>query len=165
MREIILRAILATALTLASLTASAQQTVNIEESVKQIVEEMDNIKGFDCLVLTHGLQLKIVKEIFKQKFGKEFMKDVTSILLVNYSKASEEDRKTFRGKIEEIAAQLQEFRLSEQHTKEAEYTRGYATVIEKSLISNLMVITENDGKALFFYMSGTLNTSKMELDI
>ena len=90
MRKIFLRVILAAIFALAGLTASAQQAVSVEESVKQIVSEFDDIKGFNCMVLSQGLQFKIVKEVFKQKFGKEFMKGVTAITIIDYSNASEQ---------------------------------------------------------------------------
>lgn len=166
MRKIFLRVILAAIFALAGLTASAQQAVSVEESVKQIVSEFDDIKGFNCMVLSQGLQFKIVKEVFKQKFGKEFMKDVTSIVLIDYSKASEENRRAFRSKIEAFSGQLQEFGLNKQEAKDGQYTKGFATTHDDALtISNFMVITESDSSALFLYMGGTLNTGKMELNL
>ena len=165
MKKILLIAILVVASTLTNWSAYAQQTPSVEESVKQIVEELDDVQGVDCLVVTKGLELAIVKGVFTSKFGKEFMKDATSLILVNFSKASVEVRESFKSRIEAFSGQLQEFSLNKQDFQEEKYIKSYATINEGSLISDFMVIMENDKSAMFFYMGGILDVSKMQLNL
>ncbi|MBP3382427.1 MAG: hypothetical protein J6K78_00770 [Tidjanibacter sp.] len=40
------------------------------------------------MVITQGIQLKLIKSAFQPKLGKEFMKRVTSMVIIDYSKAS-----------------------------------------------------------------------------
>ena len=69
-------------------TASAQQAADIEKSVEIIATEFDSTEGVECMVITQGIQLKLIKSAFQPKLGKEFMKRVTSMVIIDYSKAS-----------------------------------------------------------------------------
>ena len=162
MKKRVLTTILAVMLMLVSFGAVAQQSVNVEESVKQFATELEKTKGVDCVVLTDGIGLSMVKKVFNPKFGKEFMKDVTSMVIVDYADASNEVRNSIRSKVDKLAEHLSEFKPDDHEIKEGEYLKSYATVVDEKHISNFMVITENKEDKVFFFMGGILNVEKMK---
>ena len=163
MKKILLIAILAVASTLTNWSAYAQQTPSVEESVKQIAEEFDGVEGVDCMVLSKGLKLKIVKEAFKPMFGKEFMRDVKFMVIIDYTGASEAVRESFRSKIEAFSGRLQDFNPDKKVFKEDEYVRSYATINGESSISDFMIISEDKKSAMFLYMGGVLNVEELKI--
>ena len=165
MKQRVLTAILAVAFAFTSIAATAQQTTNIEASVKQIAKEFDNAKGVDCIVLEQGMGLGMIKGLFKSKFGNAFMKDVTSMVIIDYSKASAEICNSIRSKIESTAEHLQVFTLGKEEVKEDQYVRAYATVNGATTITDFMIITEDSEKKTFLFMGGVLNVDKMELNL
>ena len=161
----VLTTILAAAFIFTNLEATAQQKVDIEKSVKQMAAEFDNTKGVDCMVIDQGASLGMIKAAFKPKFGKEFMKDVTSMIIIEYSNATAEVRSAIRAKIESITAHLQDFSPGNGESKDGQYTKGYATINGTTSISDFMIVMEDDDNKMFLYMGGVLNIEKMELNM
>ena len=146
-------------------SASAEQPTNIEESVKNIAKEFEKAKGVDCMILEKGLRFGLVKEAFKAKFGKEFMKDVTSIVIIDYSKASSEVAETFRKRIDTFSTALQELKSEkEKSTEEGKYEKCYAKV-DGTNLSDMMIIVEDKESRFYLYMGGVLDATKMELNL
>ena len=145
-------------------SASAEQPTNIEESVKNIAKEFEKTKGVDCMILEKGLRFGLVKEAFKAKFGKEFMKDVTSIVIIDYSKASSEVAETFRKRIDTFSTALQELKSGKEVVEEGKYEKCYAKVNGTNL-SDMMIIVEDKESRFYLYMGGALDATKMELNL
>lgn len=153
---------MAVALTLLSFGATAQQSVNIEPKIKAIASEFENSKGVDCVEISEGLGLTMVKKAFTPQFGKEFMKDVTSMVIIDYSDASNDVCSAIRRRVESLSAYLEEYTPKDNSVKEGEYLKSYATVKDKKHISNFVVITESGKDKIFIYMGGVLNIEKLE---
>ena len=164
MKQILLTAILTLSFVFAQWTASAQQAADIEKSVETIATELDSAEGVECMVITQGIQLKLIKGAFQQKFGKAFMKRVTSMVIIDYSKASEAIYNTIRNKIDSITDHLQEFELSKDVAKEGQYVKSYATINSPTSISDFMMIMEDKDNRMFLYMGGVLDIDKLKLD-
>jgi hypothetical protein len=145
-------------------SASAEQPTNIEESVKNIAKEFEKTKGVDCMILEKGLRFGLVKEVFKAKFGKEFMKDVTSLVIIDYSKASSEVAETFRKRIDSFSAVLQELKSGKEVVEEGKYEKCYAKV-DGTNLSDMMIIVEDKESRFYLYMGGVLDATKMELNL
>ena len=165
MKQSLFRAILAVALAFTGLGVAAQQNTNIEERVKQEAAEFDNTKGVNCLVLSQGAGLGMVKTAFKAKFGNAFMKDVTSMVIIDYSDASAEVCSALHSKIASIAEQLQDFTPDNEDAKDGKYVKSYATVQGETNISDFMIITEDGKDKIFLFIGGILNTDKLELNM
>ncbi len=158
-----LRLALILAFIFAGWSASAEQPTNIEESVKNIAKEFEKTKGVDCMILEKGLRFGLVKEAFKAKFGKEFMKDVTSLVIIDYSKASSEVAETFRKRIDSFSAVLQELKSGQEVVEERKYEKCYAKV-DGTNLSDMMIIVEDKESRIYIYMGGALDATKMELN-
>ena len=164
MKQRVLSLILAVAFAFTSIAAAAQQTTNIEAIVRQIAKEFDDTKGVDCMVLEKGVALGMVKGAFKPMFGSAFMKNVTSMVIIDYSDASEEICNAIRSKVEGFSKLLDDLTPDKSEQKEGEYTRCYATINGTS-ISDFMIIMESDKNKMFLYMGGVLDIEKLEMEI
>ena len=163
MKKLLLTSVLAVVFILASWSASANQPVKIEASVKQIATDFEKTDGVDCIVVEDGVSLTIIKQLFKQKFGKDFMKGVTSMVIIDYSKASNETYTAIRKRIDAYSATLQVFNIPD-----AGDIKCFASVNnsnETANISNLMVLIENSENRLFVYMGGVINIDKLDLQL
>lgn len=161
MKKIFATSVLAVVFMFASWTALANQPTNIETTVKQIAAEYENRDGVDCIVVEDGASLTVIKQLFKQKFGKDFMKGVTSMVIIDYSKASNETRTAIRKRIDAFSATLQVFNITD-----GEEIKCFASVSnsnETTNISNLMFLMENSDNRMFVYMGGVINVDKLDL--
>lgn len=166
MKKTLLRSIFAIVLILVGWSVSAQPSINVEETVAQIVKEHDGIGGVECLVIQKGEGLGLVKALFSQKFGKEFMKGVTSMTIINYSKASNETYMALRRQFDTFSSVLQEFNLGKKDLEEGQYVKAFASVDGESAISNLMLIIEDrGGEKMFIYMGGVIRMDKLQLQL
>ena len=164
MKNVLFRSALILAFVFASWTASAVQPVNIEDSVKKMAKEFENTAGVESVVLDGGLGLALVKSMFKAKFGKEFMKDVTSMILIDYSKATNDVANALRKRLDSFSAVLQELELGKGELAEGQYAKCYAK-IEAPKISDMMIIIEDKESRLYLYMGGKLNVDKLQLQL
>lgn len=166
MKKTLLRAIFAFALLVAGWSVSAQPSINVEESVKQIVKEYDGVGGVECLVVEKGEGLGLIKVLFSQKFGKEFMKGVTSMIMINYSKASNETCKALRGRFDAFSSVLQESNPGKKDLEDGQYVKVFASIIDgEAAVSNLMMIIEDNGEKMFIYMGGVIRVDKLALQL
>ena len=164
MKKVLLRSVLICAFMFAGWTASAEQPVKIEESVKAIAAEFQNATGVECMVIDGGFGLGLIKGLFKSKFGKEFMKDVTSMILIDYSKAANEVAEALRKRLDSFSGVLQEFELKKGELAEGQYVKCYAKIEEPNL-SDMMMIIEEKGSRMYLYMGGKLNIDKLQLQL
>ena len=61
----------------------AQQPASVEKAVKEIVKKYDDNNGVSCVTVAKGSGLEMLKMVFNKEFGKEFMKGVTSITIID----------------------------------------------------------------------------------
>lgn len=61
----------------------AQKTSDIEVKFNELIQKYENVKGVDCVSVTKGSGLGLVKAMLNKEFGKDFMKGVTSINFIN----------------------------------------------------------------------------------
>ncbi len=116
------------------------------------------------MVITQGIQLKLIKSAFQSKLGKEFMKRVTSMVIIDYSKASGAIYNSIRSRISSLTECLQEFEIDKETIKEGQYVKSYATINSPTSISDFMMIMEDKDNKMFLYIGGVLNIDKLELD-
>lgn len=155
---------------LVSWTISAAGPAKIEESVKAIAAEFENVTGVDCMVIQKGEGLALIKSMFNSQFGKKFMKGVTSMVIIEYTEASDEVGNAFRKKIDSFNGVLQELTLGEDESEDGEYVRAYATIKEggnkkESSISDFMILIEDNESKMFMYMGGEILIDALEFDL
>lgn len=166
MKKFLFRTTLVIALLFAGWSAEAANPTKIAEAVKQIVAEFDGVSGVDCIEVTQGSGLGLVKAMFKQQFGKDFMQGVTSMIVIDYTKASQEVYTSLRKKIDGFSATLQEFELEAGQLSEGQKIKSFAKVGETSdaaTITDMIIVMEDGGHRMCVYMSGVIKVAKSDL--
>lgn len=139
------------------LTAHAQPSEKVENTVNDIVNRYDGKDKVSCITATKGNGLELIKMMFRQQFGKEFMKGVKSITIIDYSDASENTCASLRKDLDVFLSMLEEFDLSEEKDfSENKFIRCFASSVESSTLSDFVVALENDESKMILYMSGTI---------
>ena len=99
----------------------------------------------------------MVKMMLKKEFGKDFMKGVTSITIIDYSDASEETCMALRKDLDAFMSILQEFDVSkEKQFADNDYIRCFASASESKVLSDFVIALENEESKMLMYMAGTI---------
>ncbi|MBQ5689378.1 MAG: DUF4252 domain-containing protein, partial [Bacteroidales bacterium] len=62
----------------------AQSSSKVEEKFNEFVKKYENTEGVSSMSVVKGGGLELVKMIFSKELGKDFMKGVTSITVIDY---------------------------------------------------------------------------------
>ena len=155
--------ILATLLLAATtLSSYAQTNVNVEKAVNNIVKKHENSTGVNCMTVVKGNGLEMIKMMLNKEFGKDFMKGVTSITIIDYSDASEDVCAVLRKDLDAFLSILKEFDVSkEKQFSDNDYIRCFASVSESGTVSDFVIALEDEEKSkMIMYMAGAI---KVEL--
>ena len=138
-------------------------TVNEGEvKMKEIVAKYEKVAGVDCTVLEKGSGLGIVKMMLNQQIGKDFMKGVTSIIIIDFSEAKEQTRKELNQDIDTFKTMLQEFKSDDDKDSAGkEKTRGFAYVSDDGTISDFLFASEDSESKMLMYMAGKINVKDL----
>ena len=136
----------------------AQEPSTAATKIDELVKKYENVEGVDTMVATKGSGLGLLKMIFNQQFGKDFMKGVTSITIINYSEASPEVCLALHNELEVFEALLEEFDMTkEQESAENDYIRCFASISkEDKTISDFIFAAEDDESKMLMYMAGKI---------
>ena len=139
----------------------AQSPSTIENKVNALVKKYENEKGVDCTTVTKGMGLNMVKMMFNKQFGKEFMKGVTSITIIDYSNASQQTCTALRKELDAFTTLLKEYNLgNEKEFANNDYIRSFASPIDDKTISDFIVAIENKDSKIIMYMAGKIKAKK-----
>ena len=143
---------------MAMVTVSAQEPSKVEVKVNELVKRYENVKGVESLTVTKGGGLGLVKAMFNQQFGKDFMKGVTSITVINYSDASQETCLALRKDIEAIGSMLEEFKMGKEKepAEPEQYAKSYAALEGEKTISDFLTAMESKDVKMVLYMAGKI---------
>ena len=155
--------VLAVLLFTAFVNSHAQQPSNVEAAVNEIVRKYEDVQGVSCMTFVKGGGLEIVKLSFKKQFGKEFMKGVTSITIIEYGDASDETCVALRKEFDVFQTLLQEFNLGgEKQFADEDYARCFALISEPGTLSDFVMALESGKSKMAIYMAGKI---KFEEDV
>lgn len=164
MKDGFLRLALLFAFICTSWSLLAKPSMSVRLSVEQIIAEFKDVKGVNSMILDKGQGLGLVKVFLRPKLGKEFLEGVTSIIIIEHSKASEEVSAAFQSRLNSYATTLQEFKFNDNEFGGGESVRGYVAIDETMVASDLVMIVEDKGAKLFIYMGGVLEVEKLNLN-
>ena len=118
----------------------------------------------NCAVIQKGQGLAIVKAFLRPKLGKEFLDGVTSIIIIEHTKASDVVCATLQDRLNDYSATLREFKFDNNEFGGGERVRGFVAIDEVSMVaSDLVMFVEDKGAKLLIYMGGVLDVEKMDL--
>lgn len=135
----------------------AQESSKVEAKVNELVKKYENVKGVDCMTVGKGIGLSMIKMMFNKQFGKQFMKGVTRITIVDYSDASQQTSLDLRKELDAFIPLLDEIKLGkEKEFADNDYIRSFATLLEDNTISDFIIALENKDSKIIMYMGGKI---------
>lgn len=153
------RVLLLVALVMAAFVSGyAQEPSQVEKAVYEIVKKYDDTKGVECVTVVKGNGLEMVKLLFNKQFGKDFMKGVTSITIINYSDAPEEVCLALRKELDVFIALLEEFNVGEEEQfADNDYVRCFASASsDVGTLSDFVIAIEKEDSKMLMYMAGDI---------
>ena len=155
-------ALLATLLLFVGKICYAQGTTEVGKVVADMAAKYENTEGVDCMVVTKGNGLGLVKMALKAQLGKSFLKGVTAMTIIDYSKASEEVCESVKTDANIFLSMLEEIDLtkSEKKIDDSSYLRCFATVNENRTISDFLMLMENKEMKWMIYMEGEIKVEE-----
>ena len=136
----------------------AQEPVSVDGAMHKLVKKYDDTKGVDCIVLTKGLRLALVKSAMEDQLGKDSMKGVRSMTIIDYSSASAQVCQALHKDLEAVTSLLEELETSEDEKSQKETKRCFAGSVnpKNGKVSNLLIIMEDGRDKMVVYMAGSL---------
>ena len=135
----------------------AQEPSKAGRKVDEIVKKYEFVEGVDCMTVAKGSGLGLLKSMFNKEFGKDFMKGVTSITIINYTDASQEVCQALRKELDVFLSLLEEFKdKNKKSTDEQEYIRSFALPIDEKTISDFVIAIEDKESNMILYMAGKI---------
>ena len=136
----------------------ALEPSQVEKTVDAIVKKYDDVDKVECITVTKGNGLEMLKILFNKQFGKDFMRGVTSITVINYSDASEETCLALRKELDAFVTLLEEFNLSgEKKFADNDYVRSFASASsDAGTLSDFVVAIEKEDSKIVMYMAGEI---------
>ena len=158
MENIIRRTLVLAALFMTTFVNSyAQQSADIEAAMNKIVTKYEDTKDVSCITISKGIVLNGIKKAFAKEFGKDFMKGVTSITIIDYSSASEDVCIALRKDLDIFVSILEEFDLSDEKDYAGnEYIRCFASTMDSDTISDFVFAMEEGSSKMLMYMAGRI---------
>ena len=136
----------------------AQEASPVAKRVDEIVKKYDDTKGVDCVTVVKGRGLELFKMMFNKEFGKDFMKGVTSITVIDYGDASQETCQALRKDLDGFISLLEEFNIGkEKQFADNDYIRCFCKTTEGSnTLSDFVIAIENKESKTVMYMAGDI---------
>lgn len=158
MKHVVKKLVLLVALTMMTmLTTYAKETSKVEVKVKQLTTKYEEVKGVDCMTVTNGFGLGLVKLMFNKQFGKEFMKGVTAITVIDYSDASQQTCQALRKELNVFTTLLEEVKLGEEkELADFDLVRCFVMPSDDNSISDFIIAVENKDSKMIMYMAGKI---------
>ena len=142
---------------LTMLTSYAQTSSKVETKMKQLVTKYEEVKGVDCMTVTNGFGLGLVKMMFNKQFGKEFMKGVTAITVIDYSDASQQTCQALRKELNAFTSLLEEVKFGEEKEfADFDLVRCVVMPSDDKTISDFIIAVENKDSKMIMYMAGKI---------
>jgi hypothetical protein len=139
------------------INSNAQTSASVESTVDEIVKKHEASKGVNCMKVVKGGGLELVKMTLKKEFGKDFMKGVTCITVIDYSEASEETCVTLRKDLDALSSLMQEFNVSkEEEFSNNKYVRCFASASDDKVLSDFVIALEDDKSKMILHMAGKI---------
>lgn len=159
MKQIVKKVTLFVALcVIATAYCYAQEPSKVEIRVGEIVKQYKNVKGVDCTVVTKGSGLGLLKMVLSKQMGKEFLKGVTGITIIDYSEASTEVCQAMHKELDTLLPLLTELNLNQdKNSAENTYARSFILPLDDGTVSDFVLALESENSKTIMYMSGKIN--------
>ena len=140
------------------LGVAAQPTSTGRELMTSMVEKYGEDKGVNGMVCTKGNGLEMIKLVLRKEFGKDFIKGVDMIIIIDYSKAEQQVAEVIRTQTESLSASYEQKELPEEMTK-GNYMRNFFKLNDsKEVITDMVVLVESAENKTVIYFGGEMTS-------
>ena len=140
-----------------SVLTFAQGSSKIQDTINDIVNKYDEKNNVECITVTKGNGLELMKMMLNQEFGKSFMKGVTSVTIINYSDAPDDTCNALRKELDVFISLLEEFDLTKEESfADNDYVRCFASSSDSGTLSDFVVAIEKGDSKMLMYMAGKI---------
>lgn len=139
------------------LGAVAQQTEQSGKSkVLALVKKYEQTKGVDAMVCEKGSGLELVKMMLRKEMGKDFVKGINIIVIIDYSKATEQIAGEIRASIDTFSTIFQPMPL-EKADVGSDCKKAYFKVSpDEKYITDMVMILEDKEEKCAMYFGGQM---------
>lgn len=162
MRQMIKKISLLVALcVVTSVAAYAQTAPTIQTMIDEMVKKYETTENVTCFKAEKGSGLGMLKLMFNKQFGRDFMRGVTSITIIEYGDASEEVCQALHQDLEAFASLLEEFKDDEKKSSDHSYFRSFGSIeaADRSL-SDFIIAIEDEETKMMMHMGGKIIVDK-----
>lgn len=138
-------------------TSFADGLTKTDKAVMELAKKYENVEGVESQIFVKGDGLELVKMMLKKEFGKEFMKGVTSIVMIDYSDAPEATCASLRKEMDAFTTLLEEFDIEGKKEMTGDgFIRGFARKTQSETLSDFLLIMEDVEGKMIMYMGGEI---------
>lgn len=138
--------------------AVAQPTSTGRELMRSMVEQYSKTTGVEGVVCTKGNGLEMIKLMLRKQFGKEFVKGVEEIIIIDYSKADKQVAEAIRTQTESLSASYEQKELPKELVKD-NYMRNFFKLNDsKEIITDMVVLVEGAKNRTVIYFGGEMTS-------
>lgn len=143
-------------------SVSAQAPSRVEVKFKELIQKYEKVKGVECMTVVKGNGLGMLKIILNKRFGKEFMKGVESIAIINYSKSSQETAIALRNELDVFKSLLEEFDGADGKSLDGNgYIRIFASAPDDDrTIPDFVIAVEEKDTKIIMHMAGKIKVEQ-----
>ena len=157
-------AMLAALIMLGAGTLHAAEPTTPNAVMSKIVEKYEDTDDVMCLTVGRGLTLEMLKMNLNKSLGKEFMKGVKGITIIEYSDATAQVCTALHKEIEVFTSLLEELDPDDGKSSKNEYKRVFANMkdVESGRISDFVIVIEDEESKILMYMEGDLDITALK---
>ena len=143
------------------LAGYAQTAPTIQTMIDEMVKKYETTENVTCFKADKGSGLGMLKLMFNKQFGRDFMRGVTSITIIEYGDASEEVCQALHQDLEAFASLLEEFKDDEKKSSNHSYFRSFGSIeaADRSL-SDFIIAIEDEETKMMMHMGGKIIVDK-----
>lgn len=134
----------------------AQESSKVEVKMGEIVKRYENVEGVDCMTVVKGEGLGLLKMMLNKQFGRDFMKGVTSITIINYSDAKPDTCLALRKELDQFSSLLEEFKDDDKEFADNDYFKCFALPLAEGAISDFLIAIEDKESKMIMHMGGNI---------
>ena len=140
------------------LGVAAQSADTGRELMTSMVDRYSEHKGVNGMVCTKGNGLEMIKLMLRKEFGKDFIKGVDVIIILDYSKADQQVTEAIRTQTESLSASYEQKELPEELTN-GNYMRNFFKLSDnKEAITDMVVLMEGAENRTVIYFGGEMTS-------
>ena len=145
-------------------TLHAAEPTTPSAVMSKIVEKYEDTDDVMCLAVGRGLTLEMLKMNLNKSLGKEFMKGVKGITIIEYSDASAQVCAALHKDLDVFTSLLEELDPDDGKGSKNEYKRVLANMkdVESGKISDFVIAIEDEESKIIMYMEGDIDITALK---